>query len=71
MWICYHQNHFCLFIYLLLIYLLINSYNSSYPSGVAVAQRLAPFGVARFLYADVHKKPENGESISIVRQQCQ
>lgn len=28
--------------------------------GVAVAQRLAPFGVARFLYSDVNKKSENG-----------
>lgn len=31
--------------------------------GVAVAQRLAPFGVARFLYADVEKKPENVEKM--------
>lgn len=29
--------------------------------GVAVAQRLAPFGVARFLYSDVNKKSENEE----------
>ena len=28
--------------------------------GVAVAQRLAPFGVSRFLYSDVNKKSENG-----------
>lgn len=32
-----------------------------------MAQRLAPFGVARFLYADVEKKPENGEPISIYK----
>ena len=65
MFICYHQNHY--FIYLIVIYLVISSCNSSYPSGVAVAQRLAPFGVARFLYADVEKKPENGEPISIYK----
>lgn len=29
--------------------------------GVAVAQRLAPFGVARFIYADVHKKSDSEE----------
>ena len=62
MFICYHQNHY--FIYLIVIYLVISSCNLSYPSGVAVAQRLAPFGVARFLYADVEKKPENGEPTS-------
>jgi len=28
--------------------------------GIAVAQRLAPFGVARFLYCDVHGKSESG-----------
>lgn len=65
MLIWYHQNHY--FIYLFVIYLLISSCHSSYPSGVAVAQRLAPFGVARFLYADVEKKPENGEPISIYK----
>ncbi|KAK2566154.1 Glyoxylate reductase/hydroxypyruvate reductase [Acropora cervicornis] len=31
--------------------------------GIAVAQRLAPFGVARFLYSDVNKKSENEERI--------
>ena len=31
-----------------------------FPLGIAVAQRLAPFGVARFLYCDVHKKSESG-----------
>ncbi|XP_078366111.1 glyoxylate reductase/hydroxypyruvate reductase-like [Oculina patagonica] len=31
--------------------------------GIAVAQRLAPFGVSRFLYADVHKKSENEEKL--------
>lgn len=65
MLIWYHQNHY--FIYLFVIYLLISSCHSSYPSGVAVAERLAPFGVARFLYADVEKKPENGEPISIYK----
>lgn len=68
MFICYHQNHY--FIYLFVIYLLISSCNSSYPSGVAVAQRLAPFGVARFLYADVKKKPENGEAIKYPSLPC-
>ncbi|XP_068724805.1 glyoxylate reductase/hydroxypyruvate reductase-like [Montipora capricornis] len=31
--------------------------------GIAVAQRLAPCGVARFLYADVNKKSENEEGM--------
>ena len=59
------KSLFYIFICYLFAYL--SSCNSSYPSGVAVAQRLAPFGVARFLYADVEKKPENGEPISIYK----
>lgn len=31
--------------------------------GIAVAQRLAPFGVSRFLYCDVNKKPQSVEKL--------